>query len=113
MKLLLDENLSWRMVKKLRPHFSEVTHVSSLDIKQPATDLAIWNFAKENGFTIVSKDDDFEKIVILKKGPPKLLFLKTNNLDTNKLVSILINHKENIIEFIQSKENDILEIFTD
>jgi len=113
MKLLLDENLSWRMVKKLSPYFSEVVHVSSLKINQPATDISIWNFAKENGFTIVSKDDDFEKIVLVKKAPPKLIFLKTNNIDTNKLVSILLEHKQKITEFIQSEENDIFEILKD
>lgn len=64
MKLLLDENLSWRMIKKLTPFFEEVIHVSDLKITQPADDISIWNYAKKNGFTIISKDDDFEKIVL-------------------------------------------------
>jgi predicted nuclease of predicted toxin-antitoxin system len=70
-KLLLDENLSWRMIKILKLFFEEVVHVSELKIVQPANDISIWNYAKKNGFTIVSKDDDFEKIVLLRKAPPK------------------------------------------
>lgn len=111
MKLLLDENLSWRMIKKLIPFFKEVMHVSSLKINQPASDISIWNYAKENDFTIVSKDDDFEKIVLLRKAPPKLLFLKTNNAETNKTAELIIENKEKIIEFINSNENDIFEIY--
>jgi predicted nuclease of predicted toxin-antitoxin system len=46
MKLLLDENLSWRMIKKLAPFFEEVIHVSELKIIQPADDISIWNYAR-------------------------------------------------------------------
>lgn len=112
MKLLLDENLSWRMIKKLTPFFEEVVHASELKIIQPANDISIWNYAKKNGFTILSKDDDFEKIVLLRKAPPKLIYLKTYNLDTKKLVDLILENKEKIIEFIVTDENDIFEIYS-
>ena len=112
MKLLLDENLSWRMIKKLTLHFTEVVHASELKIIQPADDSSIWNYAKKNGFTIISKDDDFEKIVLLRKAPPKLIYLKTYNLDTNKLTDLIIKNKDKIVEFDNSKENDIFEIYS-
>lgn len=73
MKLLLDENLSWRMIKPLQPFFKEVVHVANLQIAQPVDDISIWEYAKKNNFTILSKDDDFEKIVLLRKAPPKLV----------------------------------------
>ncbi len=112
MKLLLDENLSWRMIKKLKPFFEEVDHVSKLKIIQPADDISIWNYAKKNGFTIISKDDDFEKIVLLRKSPPKLIYLKTYNLDTQKLIDLIVKNTDKISEFINSKENDIFEIYS-
>jgi len=111
-KLLLDENLSSRMIKKLTHYFTEVVHASELKIIQPANDISIWNYAKKNGFTILSKDDDFEKIVLLKKAPPKLIYLKTYNLDTKKLVDLIIENKDKITEFIDSDENDIFEIYS-
>nr|WP_281275252.1 DUF5615 family PIN-like protein [Flavobacterium cellulosilyticum] len=54
MKLLLDENFSWRMIKKLSPFFEEVVPASELQLNPPADDIGIWNYAKKNGFTIVS-----------------------------------------------------------
>lgn len=112
MKLLLDENISWRLVKKLSSVFPETIHVSSLNIVQPANDTAIWNYAKLNNYTIVSKDDDFEKIVLINKAPPKLIFLKTFNLNTDKISELIIENKELIISFINSNKNDIFEIYS-
>jgi predicted nuclease of predicted toxin-antitoxin system len=111
-KILLDENLSWRLTKKLSTVFSEIVHVSNLDLKQPASDSSIWDYAKTNGFTIMSKDDDFEKIVLMRKAPPKLVYLKTFNLSTNKLADLIIENKDKIISFIDSSENDIFEIYS-
>lgn len=112
MKLLLDENLSWRMIKHLTPFFEEVVHASELKIIQPADDISIWNYAKKNGFTIVSKDDDFVKIVLLRKAPPKLIYLKTYNLDTKKLIDLILESMDKISSFINSNENDIFEIYS-
>jgi len=111
-KILFDENLSWRMIKQLTPFFTEVVHASELKIIQPANDISIWNYAKKNGFTIISKDDDFEKIVLLSKAPPKLIYLKTYNLDTKKLVNLILENKDKIIEFVNSDQNDIFEIYS-
>ena len=112
MKLLLDENLSWRIITKLYPFFEVIVHSSELEIFQPPTDLSLWNYAKTNGFTIVSKDDDFEKIVLLRKAPPKLIYLKTFNLNTNKIVDLIIEKLDKINEFYDSDENDIFEIYS-
>jgi predicted nuclease of predicted toxin-antitoxin system len=111
-KLLLDENLSWRIKKTLSPFFEEIVHASDLKITQPANDISIWNYAKKNSFTIISKDDDFEKIVLLRKAPPKSIYLKTYNLNTKKLAKLITDSKDKIIEFENSKENDIFEIYS-
>ena len=47
MKLLLNENLSWRMIKQLTPIFSEVVHAAELKIKQPADDISFWDYARK------------------------------------------------------------------
>ncbi len=100
------------MIKQLTPFFTEVVHASKLKIIQPTNDISIWNYAQKNGFTTISKDDDFEKIVLLRKAPPKLIYLKTFNLDTNKLVDLILENKDKIIEFINSDQNDIFEIYS-
>jgi predicted nuclease of predicted toxin-antitoxin system len=112
MKLLLDANLSWRMISKIDSHFHEILHVSQLPLKQPAKDIEIWDYAKKNSFTIVTKDDDFEKLVLLKKAPPKIIILKTFNLKTQSLAELLIINKDKILLFCDSKEDSILEIYS-
>ena len=43
MNLLLDANLSWRMVKKLSKCYSGVYHVDTCGLSIPASDIEIWN----------------------------------------------------------------------
>ena len=76
-------------------HFSgKLFTLQNLEIAQPADDISIWEYAKKNNFTILSKDDDFEKIVLLRKAPPKLVYLKTFNLSTKGLLDLILKNKE-------------------
>ena len=59
MKLLLDANLSWRMVAVLKQYFDDCFHVDHIGLTVPAKDSEIWNYALENGLIIVTKDEDF------------------------------------------------------
>ena len=61
MKLLIDANLSWRLVKLISKSFPGSIHVSKTGLKIPAIDKQIWDWAKKNGYTIVTNDEDFYK----------------------------------------------------
>ena len=58
MKLLFDQNISFRIVNKISHHFPESNQVRQLGLED-STDIEIWNYAKKNGFTIVTFDTDF------------------------------------------------------
>ena len=58
MRLLLDQNLSRRLLAELAPIFADSAHVGALGL-DPATDREIWAYAGEHGYLIVSKDSDF------------------------------------------------------
>ncbi|MFM9904384.1 MAG: DUF5615 family PIN-like protein [Pyrinomonadaceae bacterium] len=60
MKLLLDQNISRKLVNQLDDVFLETTHIST-SLSEQSEDVEIWNFAEDNGYVIVTKDDDFEK----------------------------------------------------
>jgi predicted nuclease of predicted toxin-antitoxin system len=111
MKLLIDENISWRIIKKIENDFDAI-HVSTLKIKQPTNDREIWKYAFENNFTIVSIDDDFEKLVTYYNSPPKLIALKINNLKTQEVANLLILNKIVIEEFINKGADGILMIYS-
>jgi predicted nuclease of predicted toxin-antitoxin system len=53
MKLLLDENLSRRIIPFVEAHFPGSTQVALIGVER-ATDEEIWCYARDNGFCIVS-----------------------------------------------------------
>jgi len=60
MKLLLDENLSRRIIPFLQTAFPDSSQVSLLGLEN-SSDSEIWQYAKTNGFVIVSRDSDFQE----------------------------------------------------
>ena len=88
MKLLLDENLSDRIVPYLTPIWSGSTHVKEPGLTH-TDDALIWHFAKEHGFTIVSKDADFHQRSLLFGHPPKLIYLRIGNAPTQAIIDLL------------------------
>jgi predicted nuclease of predicted toxin-antitoxin system len=71
-KLLLDENLSPRIVGAVTALCPGSAHVSSVGLRG-ADDARIWAYAREHGFTIVSKDNDFRQLTFLEGAPPKVV----------------------------------------
>ena len=51
MKVLLDANISWKLVNILKPVFGECAHVDLIGLVVPAEDIDIWNYALHNGYT--------------------------------------------------------------
>jgi predicted nuclease of predicted toxin-antitoxin system len=98
-KLLFDQNISFRVVSLLKELFPETKHVCEFDL-QFATDRQIWNFAKENNFDIVTFDSDFYDLVTLYGHPPKLIWLRIGNTSTRNLAYVFSNHSEAITSFL-------------
>lgn len=88
MRLLLDENLSPRLVVSLADVFPGSNHVRNLGLKI-AADPAVWDFAKLNGYVIVSKDDDFRQLSFTYGHPPKVIGILTGNCPTAAVELIL------------------------
>jgi predicted nuclease of predicted toxin-antitoxin system len=109
MKILLDANISWKLTKTLSPIFGECLHVDNIDITIPAQDVDIWNYAKENEFIIITKDNDFVDLLEVKGYPPKIVLLKTGNNSSNALVQLLINSKE-LIQELNENDYGLLEL---
>jgi predicted nuclease of predicted toxin-antitoxin system len=58
MKLLFDQNLSFKLCQAVADLFPESNHVRLLGLSEVG-DQVLWDYAKTNGFTIVSQDVDF------------------------------------------------------
>ena len=98
MKILLDANISWKLTKTLSPIFGECLHVDNIGITVPAQDVDIWDYAKENEFIIITKDNDFVDLLEVKGYPPKIVLVKTGNNSSRALVQLIINSKKSIQE---------------
>ncbi|WP_373056931.1 DUF5615 family PIN-like protein [Zunongwangia sp. H14] len=103
MKLLFDQNISFRLLKKIKFHYPEAKQVRELGLEN-VTDVEIWEFARDNGFAIVTFDADFFDLSNLKGHPPKIIWLRMGNTTTNNLEKVFMEKKELFAEFLMNSE---------
>lgn len=99
MRLLFDQNISFRVANKLKVTFPECRQVRELKLEDKS-DREIWDFAKKEQFTIVTFDADFYDLVTLYGHPPKVIWLRMGNTKTDNLITTLQSHSEIINSFI-------------
>lgn len=107
MKLLFDENLPPRLPVVLAGVYPGSSHVHHCGLGS-ADDLAIWQYAKDNGFTIVSKDSDFQERSVLHGHPPKVIWLRVANRSSDEIEDLLRTARPIIQRFIQEDEESCL-----
>lgn len=108
MTFIIDENLSWRLIRLMSDEFPGIQHVNQCNLER-ADDHAVWAFAKTNQLALLSKDDDMRELVQANGPPPKLVWLKLGNVSTSEIARTLKAHAPEIRGFL-SGEQDILEI---
>jgi len=103
MKLLLDENLSRRLVPFLQHSYPGTSQVVLLNL-EAASDRTIWQRAKDYGYVIVTRDADFEELSFVLGQPPKIIWLKIKNQSRATTLKIL-NDNHAVIEDALVKKN--------
>jgi len=106
-KLLLDENLSRRLVPRISDLFPDSSHVL-LEGLQQAEDSAIWKFAQANNFTIVTADGDFYELATALASPPKVIWLCGCDYPTAVAEALLRSDAIRISEFFNDSEQAVL-----
>lgn len=107
MRLLLDQNLSPRLVKALEADYPDSGHVRDFD-PQRADGTAIWEFAGERDFVILSKDADFHQLSFLHGHPPKVIWLRVGNRSTAEILEVIRGHKARIVGFVDDPQASFL-----
>lgn len=107
MKLLFDENLSPRLVGLLADLYPGSLHVHQCGLGS-ADDIAIWEYAKANGLTIVSKDSDFQERAILAGSPPKVVWLRTSNRPSEDVAKVLRTAFPAVLRFVDDDHETFL-----
>ncbi len=95
MKLLFDQNLSPRLVNRLSDLYPDSNHVYPLGIDR-VSDTEVWEYARREGFLIVTKDADFSDLCMLLGFPPKIIWIRRGNCKTSDIEVILRHHYSDI-----------------
>jgi predicted nuclease of predicted toxin-antitoxin system len=98
MKLLFDQHLSFKLCRQLADLFPESSQVRLLGLDR-IEDRALWEFAKNNGYTLVSLDADLADLAVLLGPPPQLIWLRCGNQRTDVIENLLRTHAESIAAF--------------
>ena len=109
MKLLLDENLSRRLVPFLQHDYPGSNQVVLMGMES-ASDKEVWHRAKEDGYVIVTRDADFQELSLVWGQPPKVIRLKTLNQSRAATLKILIDNKDPITESLEIHDLASVEI---
>lgn len=109
MKLLIDQNLSYKLVERISDIFPGSTHIKDQKLDQ-ANDLVVWRFAKEHGFSIVTQDSDFFEIAMVQGAPPKVIWLRSGNSSTQHIERLIRDNALVITHFLADGEKVCLEL---
>ena len=109
MKLLFDQNLSFKLVPALSPAFPGSQHLKDFDLTRER-DGSLWSFAAQNGFAIVSKDSDFVHLSMVRGHPPKVVHVRLGNCSTRRIEDRLLSDVQTIKDFIADPHESFLTI---
>ena len=112
MKLLLDQNISFRITNKIQDLFPGSKQVRDLGLEN-SKDSFLWNYAKENNYCIVTFDGDFYDLGLIKGSSPKVIWLRLGNTSTQNIETVLRKNYDLIKTFLTDpnyKEISCLEI---
>ncbi len=73
LKLLFDENISYKLSQRLADIFSDSKHLKAFQLEKQE-DIQIWEFAKREDFIVVTQDSDFNDISTLHGFPPYVIW---------------------------------------
>jgi predicted nuclease of predicted toxin-antitoxin system len=107
MKLVFDQNLSFKLAPILDSVFPGSKHVKDFGLTGK-DDEAIWILALEQSFVIVSKDTDFLHRSLLRGHPPKVIQLRVGNCSTRHIHELFIREEETINEFLNNPNEALL-----
>ena len=91
MKLLFDQNLSPRLVGQLADVFPQSSHVQTVGLDHE-TDESVWQYALTHGYTIVTKDSDFQERSQVAGSLPFVVWIQRGNCSTADVEAMLRKH---------------------
>lgn len=107
MKPLLDQHLSRRLVPALQQAYPDTSHVI-LNGLDHASDDDVWTFARDRGFVIATKDEDFQVLSFARGFPPKVIWLRSGNGPSQVVLDVLLRARPLVEHFVADDERSLL-----
>jgi predicted nuclease of predicted toxin-antitoxin system len=108
-KLLFDHNLSPRLVNRLADLLPNASHTSLVGLER-VSDIAVRSYAQAHGYTIVTKDSDFNDLSVLRGFPPRVILLRLGNCRTADMENALRRNHATIVDFANDPTAGVLEL---
>lgn len=102
-RLLFDENLGPRLVIRLAESFPRSAHLRDVGL-EGAADTAIWVYAADHEFVLVTKDEDFHRLSVFRGLPPKVIWVRLGNCTNAEVAELLERHRSSVVEFVAHPE---------
>jgi predicted nuclease of predicted toxin-antitoxin system len=109
-KLLLDHNISHKLVARLADVFPGSTQTRLLNLGR-TTDPQLWLIAQTNDYIFVTKDRDVAELAILRGTPPKIIWLRMGNCRSPVIEHALRSNFDRIAAFVSDPERVVLELW--
>jgi predicted nuclease of predicted toxin-antitoxin system len=94
-------------VARFDEDYAGSVHVRQVGLAS-ADDKAVWDYARAEGFTIISKDSDFHQRSLLFGHPPKVIWLRVGNGSTSRISAVLHGHRSAVVAFERDPEASFL-----
>lgn len=107
LRLLLDKNLSERLIPLLAARFPESQHIRLLGLGG-SDDRELWELARSDGYVLVTKDEDFLLLSVNRGCPPKVVCLAIGNASNAETAALLLHYSDAIERFAVHPEAGFL-----
>ncbi|RCR69013.1 DUF5615 family PIN-like protein [Larkinella punicea] len=81
------------------------------DIDDEMSDTEIWEYAKTNSLTIITKDTDFFNRILFKEPPPRIIWIGFGNLKMRHFHERIMACWPAVCEL--SKQNKLVKVYLD
>ena len=103
MKILFDQNISFRVIKGIQDLFPLAKQVRELGLEN-YSDRRIWEYAKKESYAIVTFDSDFYDLNLILGTPPKIIWLRIGNATSEDIIQLFRQNSELIKEFLANPD---------
>ena len=105
-RFLVDANMPYRFSL-----WNSDDYVHQFDLGNTWSDAAIWEYAKKNNLTIITKDADFTNRILVSEPPPRVIHVRIGNLRLRDLHQFLSRNWSEILK--ANQENKLVTVYID